>query len=803
MNNAKDLFIQAMEACGITPPETIEDDGKLHRFSSNGKRGDDSGWYLFHDGERSAGAFGCWRLDITETWKADIGREYTSEEKAAFKKRMEETRAQAEAERKAEQDRAREQANTIWQVAKEANAEHPYLKAKGVLPYGIRQMGDKLIIPMRDGKALYSLQTIYPDGNKRFQKGGKVDGCYLAIDGETEAPLCIVEGYATGASIHEATGYPVCIAFNAGNLLAVSLKMRECFPDRKIIVCADDDYRTTDKDGNPSNTGILKASKAAKAINGYLAIPDFGEDRPEGTTDFNDLHQSKGLEPVKTCVDAAVLLEEQGQDYGKVEEKKETFEEAVKRLSGLSKLQYAPVRKKEAKKFDIPPSMLDKLVREEQKENEEGDNLFPEIEPWEQAVNGDELLTEIATTINRFIVCPPETAHAAVLFVAMTWFMDAVQVAPLAVITAPEKRCGKTQLLEMIGKMSCKPMFASNITAAALFRSIEMWSPTLLIDEADAFLKDNEDMRGLLNAGHTRTTAYTVRTVGDDHTPKRFNLWGAKAISGIGKLADTIMDRAIILELRRKLDCETVDRIRHAEAGLFEAIQRKLCRFAEDHADDIRQAKPSLPEELNDRAQDNWEPLLAIADTAGGVWPELARKAALTISGDKQATQSTGTELLEDIREVFDTKGINRIFTHKLVEALCEDSEKPWETYNRGKPITPRQLSRRLSEYGIISKSIRIDYENKKGFEKDQFEEAFARYLNISPIPPVSNVTTSQASIHAGSGVTIQNVTNSNDTRNVTRKPSIGAGCDVVTFEKGVFGEKIKSDGKGIIEVTI
>lgn len=100
-------------------------------------------------------------------------------------------------------------------------------------------------------------------------------------------------------------------------------------------------------------------------------------------------------------------------------------------------------------------------------------------------------------------------------------------------------------------------MFASNITAAALFRSIEMWSPTLLIDEADAFLKDNEDMRGLLNAGHTRTTAYTVRTVGDDHTPKRFNLWGAKAISGIGKLADTIMDRAIVLELRRKLDCET------------------------------------------------------------------------------------------------------------------------------------------------------------------------------------------------------------------------------------------------------
>lgn len=148
---------------------------------------------------------------------------------------------------------------------------------------------------------------------------------------------------------------------------------------------------------------------------------------------------------------------------------------------------------------------------------------------------------------------------------------------------------------------------------------------------------------------------------GDDHMPKRFNLWGAKAISGIGKLADTIMDRAIILELRRKLDCETVDRIRHAEAGLFETIQRKLCRFAEDHEEDIRKAKPSLPEELNDRAQDNWEPLLAIADTAGGVWPELARKAALTISGDKKDTQSRGVELLTIIKEVFDEKKLDRV----------------------------------------------------------------------------------------------------------------------------------------------
>ena len=209
---------------------------------------------------------------------------------------------------------------------------------------------------------------------------------------------------------------------------------------------------------------------------------------------------------------------------------KEELEDAVKRLAKLSGIQYAKARKAEAKKHDIPASLLDKLIRESQGDDTGEESLFPEIEPWEEPVNGKDLLNEIDQTLRRFIICEPETARAATLWIAMTWFIDTVQVAPLAVITAPEKRCGKTQLLDLIGKMSCRPLFASSITPAALFRSVEMWQPTLLIDEADAFLKDNEEMRGLLNAGHTRTSAYTIRTVGDDHIPKKFNVRGAKAI---------------------------------------------------------------------------------------------------------------------------------------------------------------------------------------------------------------------------------------------------------------------------------
>ncbi len=195
--------------------------------------------------------------------------------------------------------------------------------------------------------------------------------------------------------------------------------------------------------------------------------------------------------------------------------------------------------------------------------------------------------------------------------------IDNVQVAPLAVITAPEMRCGKSQLLNLIGRLSHRPLVASNISPAAMFRVIEAHSPTLLIDEADTFFKENEELRGIVNSGHTRQAAYIIRTVGDNHEPKQFSTWGAKAISGIGTLAETIRDRAIILEMRRKLPNESIERLRHAEGGVFECLASKLARFAQDAGVSIERALPTLPEALNDRAQDNWEPLLAIADYAG------------------------------------------------------------------------------------------------------------------------------------------------------------------------------------------
>jgi len=379
-------------------------------------------------------------------------------------------------------------------------------------------------------------------------------------------------------------------------------------------------------------------------------------------------------------------------------------------------------------------AILDKIVQAARKEQETNAGMvFVKVEPWHEPVKPAKLLSGIRTIIQRFVICSKETAIATTLWICMTWLMDVVQVAPLAVIYAPEKRCGKTLLLSVIGKMSFRPLTASSISPAALYRAIEAWQPTMLIDEADACLKDNEELRGIINSGHTRDSSYVIRTVGDAFTPTRFNTWSAKAISGIGHLAATLMDRAITLSLRRKLHNEGVERLRHADPELFSIIVSKLARFACDYREDVRTARPVLPECLNDRAQDNWEPLLAIADVAGGNWPKLARDAALKLSGEADSSSTIGIELLSDIKEVFDMKEVIGISTADLIKALVEDDEKPWAGYNRGNPIKPRQVSNRLKEYGISSKTLRIGVITHKGYKLDQFADVFARYLSEKP----------------------------------------------------------------------
>ncbi len=300
MSDPTELFRLAIAAAQLTPPDTINADGKIHRFSSNGKRGDDSGFYSLHLDGIPAGVFGCWREGFTQTWCAKSDDTMTQAERDTHRQRIKAMQVQREADTAQRQQQASESAAALWDKSDPAT-DHPYLSAKGIKPHGVRVFGDKLLIPMRDtASKLHSVQTIGADGGKLFHTGGRVKGCYHSI-GKPNGAVIVGEGYATCASIYEATGHAVAVAFNAGNLEAVAAALRAKYPALKIIIAADDDHLTT---GNP---GMTKATAAAQAVGGYLAVPVFPADRGDKHTDFNDLHQIVGADAVKACVDAASI----------------------------------------------------------------------------------------------------------------------------------------------------------------------------------------------------------------------------------------------------------------------------------------------------------------------------------------------------------------------------------------------------------------------------------------------------------------------------------------------------------------
>ena len=217
-----------------------------------------------------------------------------------------------------------------------------------------------------------------------------------------------------------------------------------------------------------------------------------------------------------------------------------------------------------------------------------------------------------------------------------------------------------------------------------------------------------------------------------------------KLLAGIGVLPETVMDRAVILPLRRKKSDEQMERLRNAPLALFEELCRKLARFAEDYSETIANANPVIPASLNDREQDNWEPLLAIAEAAGGHWPETARCAAVALSQTEDDQSSIAIQLLSDIRQIFSDKGIGRISSVDLIEALCADEERPWLTFKQGAKITARQVAYKLRGFDIRSKPLRIYGKPQKGYELQDCVESFQRYLAPDPGQEELQVTNSR-----------------------------------------------------------
>lgn len=429
-------------------------------------------------------------------------------------------------------------------------------------------------------------------------------------------------------------------------------------------------------------------------------------------------------------------------------------EARVADLARLKPMAYARQRATAAAQLGVGVAALDSAVKKAAKQARAHDDsaMFPPVEPWPNPVDGAALLTSIGEAIRAHVVADRPTIVAAALWAAHTYLLDHLTISPIANITAPEMRCGKTVLLSVLGLLAWRPLQAANISPAAIYRAVEKWGPTLLIDEADSFLRDNEELRGILNSGHTRTSAYVLRCVGDEFEPQRFSTWGAKALSGIGAIPPTLADRSVQLVLRRKLPSETVANLRHSPPGIWAHLRQKLVRWTQDHAADIAAARPSPVAGLGDRANDNFEPLLAVAEAAGGHWPKLAREAATRLCGQPDGA-SGADELLAAIRDAFDHAGMDRLPTAALLEALCADSEGPWATWNRGKPISPRQIARKLSDYKIRPITFRMpNGTTPKGYAREDFADAWLRYLPSHAHHPALSATPQHVSNGAASG---------------------------------------------------
>lgn len=284
----------------MSPPDAIKPD-TFHRFPGVGKnKGNTAGWcILFSDG--FGGAYGDWASDISESWHAEPNRQFTEDEKAAYKRNIAQARQRAAKEKKQQQTNTATKATAIWEEASPANPKHPYLVNKGIHPCIARQHASSLILPVMLGKQLASLQFIAGDGSKRFSKGGQVLGgcCAIAREFKDTKIVCIAEGFSTAATVYQATNFLVIIAFSARNLETVAKSVRQQFRESLIVICADDDK---DIAGNP---GITEATKAARAVGGKIAVPKFGDDRPAGASDFNDLAAHSGIEAVKQAISEA------------------------------------------------------------------------------------------------------------------------------------------------------------------------------------------------------------------------------------------------------------------------------------------------------------------------------------------------------------------------------------------------------------------------------------------------------------------------------------------------------------------
>lgn len=389
----------------------------------------------------------------------------------------------------------------------------------------------------------------------------------------------------------------------------------------------------------------------------------------------------------------------------------------------------------------------------------------------EKQVSGASVLNDVRAFINRFCVFPSDhCANAVTLWATLTHAIDCFYTAPRLALLSPEPSAGKTRVLEILNLLIPNPMFSFGASAATIYRSLAERQISLLFDEVDTIWSNrgnddsHEDLRALLNAGYKRG-ATVPRCVGKNYEVQEFNVFCAVALAGIGELPETILSRSIIIKMRRRAPDEPVEPFRtrlHESDG--HALRNRLAAWMDEVGEAAGNAWPSLPNGIVDRPAEIWEPLIAVADAAGGEWPSAARQACNDLCSSAQDRQvSLGIRLLGDLKKIFDGRGgeeiSERLSTAFILDMLVSehlglDDDAPWgDMY--GKPIDSRKLANLLKPYGIKSTKVKIDGLSLRGYPRERFVDSWNRWLPVTPSqaePPEPRAETRVVEPFLGSG---------------------------------------------------
>jgi putative DNA primase/helicase len=350
-------------------------------------------------------------------------------------------------------------------------------------------------------------------------------------------------------------------------------------------------------------------------------------------------------------------------------------------------------------------------------------------EPGLGVPEGAELLGRIAAFIVRFVVLPENVAPLLATWVVHTHAFAAANHTPYVVIRSATMRCGKSQLLEALALLVARPLPAANVTSAALYRAVTQGTePTMLLDEQDGIRDD--DIRRVLNAGFRRDQK-VLRTSRDGGV-EEFPAFCPKAIASIGTVAPTVADRSLHVKMVRKLPTEKVERfLQHEIEPEAKALREESQAFAEHYLSELFAARPSFPDNLDDRGCDFYMPLFAIADVAGGTWPTDVRAAAVANRQKRFDTrEDPPTELLRDIHDLLEGQRGDFVFSEGLVYQLTSDPHLRWSEWHRGRGLTQAGLAKILANFGIYPGRKQVMHRHARGYFRRDLEPAFERYLS-------------------------------------------------------------------------